>query len=120
MAPLGAPDPVAAAHAAAHACDPVSAFGGVIAANRPVTAAMAAQVAEVFTEVVVAPRYEPDALRLLSAKKNIRVLELPDGFTSGALEARQVSGGMLVQVGDRRRRRGDDPAGWTLVGGGGR
>ncbi len=117
VAPPGAPDPVAVAHAAAHACDPVSAFGGVIAANRPVTAAMAAQVAEVFTEVVVAPGYEPDALRLLSAKKNIRLLELPYGFTRGTLESRQVSGGMLVQVGDRIDAEGDDPAGWTLVAG---
>jgi phosphoribosylaminoimidazolecarboxamide formyltransferase/IMP cyclohydrolase len=59
---------VAAAHAKAHACDPVSAYGGVIATNRPVTAAMARQVAEVFTEVLVAPSYEAEALEVLSGK----------------------------------------------------
>ena len=67
-------DDVAEAHRKAHACDPVSAFGGVIAANRPVSVAMAEQVAEVFTEVVVAPGYEDGALEVLTRKKNVRVL----------------------------------------------
>ena len=119
---------VAAAHAAAHACDPVSAFGGVIAANRVVTAAMAAQVAEVFTEVVVAPGFEPEALELLRAKKNVRLLQLPEGFRRDDLEWRQVSGGVLVQGTDRvdavvargedgEGPGGDDPTTWRLVAG---
>ena len=65
---------VAEAHRKAHACDPVSAFGGVIATNRPVSVAMAEQVAEVFTEVIVAPGYEDGAVEVLQGKKNIRIL----------------------------------------------
>ena len=70
-------DDIAQAHARAHETDPVSAFGGVIAANRPVTAAMAAQVAEVFTEVIVAPGTTPTPSALLTAKKNLRILVAP-------------------------------------------
>ncbi|HET6856199.1 MAG TPA: bifunctional phosphoribosylaminoimidazolecarboxamide formyltransferase/IMP cyclohydrolase, partial [Streptomyces sp.] len=70
-------DDVADAHRKAHACDPLSAFGGVIAVNRPVSAAMAEQVAEIFTEVVVAPAYEPGALDVLTGKKSIRLLRAP-------------------------------------------
>ncbi|WP_179873036.1 bifunctional phosphoribosylaminoimidazolecarboxamide formyltransferase/IMP cyclohydrolase [Microcella indica] len=91
---------IAAAHAAAHACDPVSAFGGVIAANRVVTLAAAESIAPIFTEVVVAPGFEPEARALLSEKKNIRLLELPTGFTLPAVELRQVSGGLLRQEAD--------------------
>ncbi|MBB2902335.1 phosphoribosylaminoimidazolecarboxamide formyltransferase/IMP cyclohydrolase [Kineococcus radiotolerans] len=108
---------VADAHAKAHACDPVSAFGGVIAANRVVTAAMAAQVADVFTEVVIAPGFEPEALETLRAKKNIRLLQLPEGYGRGAREWRPVSGGVLVQELDRVDAHGDDPANWTLAAG---
>ncbi|NAZ75089.1 bifunctional phosphoribosylaminoimidazolecarboxamide formyltransferase/IMP cyclohydrolase [Kineococcus sp. T13] len=108
---------VADAHAKAHACDPVSAYGGVIAANRPVTAAMAAQVADVFTEVVIAPGFEPEALEVLQRKKNIRLLQLPEGYGRGAREWRPVSGGMLVQSLDRIDADGDDPARWTLAAG---
>jgi len=111
-------DAVAAAHAAAHACDPVSAFGGVVAANRDVTLAMAEQVAEVFTEVVVAPGFTDDALALLRQKKNVRLLRLPAGFARDAVEWRQVSGGVLVQLADRVDAAGDDPATWTLATGG--
>ena len=70
---------VAEAHRKAHATDPVSAFGGVIATNREVSAAMAEQVADVFTEVVLAPSYAPEALSILTRKKNVRLLRLPDG-----------------------------------------
>jgi phosphoribosylaminoimidazolecarboxamide formyltransferase / IMP cyclohydrolase len=116
-----AADPVAEAHERAHACDPVSAFGGVVAANRPVTAAMASQLAHVFTEVVVAPSFSDDALSLLRAKKNVRLLELPEGFARDAVEWRQVSGGVLVQVADRvdavAESGGDDPASWRLAAG---
>ncbi|WP_369070266.1 bifunctional phosphoribosylaminoimidazolecarboxamide formyltransferase/IMP cyclohydrolase [Kineococcus terrestris] len=108
---------VAAAHAAAHACDPVSAYGGVIAANRVVTRAMAEQVAPVFTEVVVAPGFEPEALEVLREKKNVRLLQLPEGYGRGGAEWRWVSGGVLVQDLDRLDADGDDPAGWTLAAG---
>ena len=70
---------VAEAHRKAHACDPVSAFGGVIAVNRPVSVEMAQQVAEVFTEVIVAPSYDEGAVEVLQGKKNIRILVLPGG-----------------------------------------
>jgi len=96
----------------------VSAFGGVVAANRDVTLAMAEQVAEVFTEVVVAPGFTDDALALLRQKKNVRLLRLPAGFARDAVEWRQVSGGVLVQLADRVDAAGDDPATWTLATGG--
>ncbi|RWR20619.1 bifunctional phosphoribosylaminoimidazolecarboxamide formyltransferase/IMP cyclohydrolase PurH [Agrococcus lahaulensis] len=95
-----ADDPIASAHERAHACDPVSAFGGVIAANRPVTRAMAETVKDIFTEVVVAPDFEPEALELLTQKKNIRLLRLPEGYAREGSELRQVSGGVLVQQPD--------------------
>ena len=74
---------VAEAHRKAHATDPVSAFGGVIATNGEVSAAMAEQVAEVFTEVVLAPSYAPEALEILTRKKNVRLLRLPDAGARG-------------------------------------
>jgi phosphoribosylaminoimidazolecarboxamide formyltransferase/IMP cyclohydrolase len=95
----------------------VSAFGGVIATNRAVTLAMAEQVAEVFTEVVVAPAYDDDAFALLSRKKNVRLLELPDGYRRDSVELRQVSGGVLVQTRDQVDADGDDPKTWTLAAG---
>ncbi|WP_413316799.1 bifunctional phosphoribosylaminoimidazolecarboxamide formyltransferase/inosine monophosphate cyclohydrolase [Agrococcus sp. 1P02AA] len=100
IAAPGAADAIASAHERAHACDPVSAFGGVIAANRVVTRAMAESVQEIFTEVVVAPDFEPEALELLTAKKSIRLLRLPEGYAREASELRQVSGGVLVQQPD--------------------
>ncbi|MFP5336578.1 MAG: bifunctional phosphoribosylaminoimidazolecarboxamide formyltransferase/IMP cyclohydrolase [Actinomycetes bacterium] len=112
-----ATDPVADAHARAHACDPVSAFGGVVAANRPVTEGMASQLGDVFTEVVVAPSFTDAALRLLTGKKNVRLLELPDGYGRGAVEWRPVSGGVLAQATDRIDADGDAPASWRLVSG---
>jgi len=108
---------VAQAHAKAHACDPLSAFGGVIAANRVVTAAMAAQVADVFTEVVIAPGFDADALQVLQAKKNIRLLQLPEGYERDATEWRMVSGGVLRQTLDAVDAEGDAPANWTLAAG---
>jgi len=91
------PDPIAEAHAKAHFCDAVSAYGGVIAANRPVTLEMARQVADIFTEVIVAPGYNFDALQLLLTKKNLRVLQLPPNYSREPREIKQVSGGLLVQ-----------------------
>ncbi|MEV0177912.1 bifunctional phosphoribosylaminoimidazolecarboxamide formyltransferase/IMP cyclohydrolase [Streptomyces sp. NPDC050625] len=105
---------VAEAHRKAHACDPLSAFGGVIAVNRPVSKEMAEQVAEIFTEVIVAPDYEEGALEALAKKKNIRVLKAPDG-PCNRVEAKHIDGGVLLQVTDRLQADGDDPANWTLA-----
>jgi phosphoribosylaminoimidazolecarboxamide formyltransferase/IMP cyclohydrolase len=105
---------IAAAHQQAHECDPVSAFGGVIAANRPVSVAMAEQVAEVFTEVIVAPGYEDGAVEILQGKKNIRILVAPVSEES-RLETRPISGGLLVQEVDHVTAPGDDPETWTLA-----
>ncbi len=115
VAPAGGD--IAAAHAAAHACDPVSAFGGVIATNRAVTLAMAQQVAEVFTEVVVAPDYDADALEVLQRKKNVRLLRSPLPPAGPRPEFRSVSGGLLLQDADVLDAAGDDPSGWTLAAG---
>ncbi|MEU9447437.1 bifunctional phosphoribosylaminoimidazolecarboxamide formyltransferase/IMP cyclohydrolase [Streptomyces sp. NPDC048277] len=105
---------VAEAHRKAHACDPLSAFGGVIAVNRPVSREMAEQVAEIFTEVIVAPDYEEGALEALAKKKNIRVLKAP-GAPADPVEVKPVDGGVLLQVTDRLQADGDDPANWTLA-----
>ncbi len=105
---------VADAHRRAHACDPVSAFGGVIAVNREVTAAMAEQVSEVFTEVLVAPSYAPGAVDVLTRKKNLRLL-LAEPRERAGVEFRAVSGGLLLQTPDTLDAPGDDPASWTLA-----
>lgn len=105
---------VADAHRKAHACDPVSAFGGVIAVNRPVGVELARQVSEVFTEVVVAPEFEPGALEVLQAKKNVRLLRAP-AYAPPTAEWRPVTGGVLMQVRDRVDAAGDDPATWRLA-----
>ncbi len=113
---IASDDDIAEAHRKAHACDPVSAFGGVIAANRPVSAEMARQVAEIFTEVIVAPGYEDGAIEILSAKKNIRLLRTANSARR-LTEYRQISGGMLMQSGDNFQAPGDDPANWRLAAG---
>lgn len=115
IAPDDAADPIAAAHAAAHACDPLSAFGGVIAANRPVTVGMAETVKDIFTEVVIAPAFDPEAIEILSRKKNIRLLTLPADFALAPREVKQISGGFLVQ--DANRFTTFDQATWNLVAG---
>ncbi|WP_311347800.1 bifunctional phosphoribosylaminoimidazolecarboxamide formyltransferase/IMP cyclohydrolase [Corynebacterium durum] len=107
---------IAAAHQRAHACDPVSAFGGVIAANREVTVEMATNVAEIFTEVIIAPSYEDGAVDILAQKKNIRILQAPAPERAG-VERREISGGLLVQQRDLIDAEGDNPANWTLVAG---
>jgi phosphoribosylaminoimidazolecarboxamide formyltransferase/IMP cyclohydrolase len=110
---------VADAHRKAHACDPVSAFGGVIATNVPVSVAMAEQVAEVFTEVVVAPGYEDGAVEVLARKKNVRVLRCAVDQHPDPVELRAISGGLLVQRVDHVdavvEGGGDDPSTWTLA-----
>ncbi|MEV6369861.1 bifunctional phosphoribosylaminoimidazolecarboxamide formyltransferase/IMP cyclohydrolase [Micromonospora musae] len=105
---------VAEAHRKAHACDPVSAYGGVIAVNRPVSVELARQVAEIFTEVLVAPEFEAGAVEVLQAKKNLRLLRAP-AWNPPPAEWRQVSGGVLVQLADRIDADGDDPASWRLA-----
>jgi len=117
VASPGAADPIANAHLKAHACDPVSAYGGVIAANRTVTAGMAETVKDIFTEVVIAPDFEPEAVEILTRKKNIRLLTLPDGYGRNPVEFRQVSGGVLMQQPDTVQADGDNPANWTLAAG---
>ncbi len=107
---------VADAHRKAHECDPLSAFGGVIAANTEVTVEMAQQVSEIFTEVIIAPAYQEGAVAILAAKKNIRVLVAGEP-TIGGVEIRQIGGGLLMQERDAVDAPGDDPANWTLAAG---
>ena len=107
---------IAEAHRKAHACDPVSAFGGVIAANRPISVAAAEQIAEIFTEVVIAPGYEDGALEILSRKKNLRLL-LAGPYVHRPRQLHPISGGALLQAPDRIDAPGDDPANWQLVAG---
>jgi phosphoribosylaminoimidazolecarboxamide formyltransferase/IMP cyclohydrolase len=107
---------IATAYRLAHACDPISAYGGVIAANRVVDEAMAREVAEVFTEVIVAPGYADEAFHVLSARKNLRILVAPE-WTPATVEYRQISGGTLTQTADRVDAPGDDPATWQLAAG---
>jgi phosphoribosylaminoimidazolecarboxamide formyltransferase/IMP cyclohydrolase len=110
---------LAEAHRKAHACDPGSAYGGVIAANGVVTAAMAAQVADIFTEVLVAPGFEDAALETLKVKKNLRLLHCPAPVATAGpqVEWRPVDGGVLLQTADRLDAPGDDPATWELKAG---
>ncbi|WP_219633047.1 bifunctional phosphoribosylaminoimidazolecarboxamide formyltransferase/IMP cyclohydrolase [Haloechinothrix aidingensis] len=105
---------IAEAHRKAHACDPVSAFGGVIAANGSVGLDAAEQIAEVFTEVVVAPDYTEDALDVLRRKKNVRILRCAAPGRGGR-ELRPITGGALMQAADALDAEGDDPASWTLA-----
>jgi phosphoribosylaminoimidazolecarboxamide formyltransferase/IMP cyclohydrolase len=113
---------LAEAHRKAHACDPVSAYGGVIAANGQVTAALAGQIAGIFTEVVVAPGFEPAALEVLATRQNLRLLAWPPPAGevaarpawAGGIEWRQLGGGLLMQTADLLDAPGDDPSGWQL------
>ncbi len=108
---------VAEAHRLAHECDSTSAFGGVIAANRPVSVAMAEQVSEVFTEVIVAPAYADGAVEILQGRKNLRILVCDGPEEDTGFEFRQISGGVLQQAVDRVDAPGDDPSTWTLAAG---
>ena len=111
---------IAEAHRKAHECDPVSAYGGIIATNRPVTRAMAETVKDIFTEVVVAPGFDADALELLTTKKNLRLLEVA-APSRGGVETRPISGGLLLQHRDTINAEledgGDDASRWRLVAG---
>ena len=106
----------AEAHRRAHACDPVSAYGGVIATNTTVTAAMARQIKPIFTEVVVAPAFADEALEILSTKKNLRLLVVSPPRREG-YEIKQVSGGAVIQQRDSYQAGDADPATWRLVAG---
>ena len=108
---------VSVAYQHAHECDPVSAFGGVVAANRKVDLAMATPLSEVFTEVLIAPDYDQDALELLMKKPSIRILKC-DVSTISPLELRPVSGGILLQETDLINAAGDSPSNWKQVSGG--
>ena len=107
---------IATAHARAHACDPVSAFGGVVAANRTVTKAMAEKLAEIFTEVVIAPSFEKEAIEILSKKPAIRILTI-EGYAIPAMELRPISGGVLIQDTDLVDADGDIASSWKQVSG---
>lgn len=108
---------VAEAHRKAHACDPMSAYGGVIAANSTVTLEMAEGVRPIFTEVIVAPDYEPEALELLQTKKkNLRILKVTEP-PKAKTQFRAIDGGLLVQSTDLIDATGDDPNAWKLVSG---
>lgn len=106
----------AAAHAAAHACDPLSAYGGVIATNRVVDPELAASVKPIFTECLAAPSFTDEALEILSSKKNLRLLELGE-VDVPASEVKPISGGFLVQDRDAFQAEGDSPENWTLAAG---
>ncbi|MCW2494429.1 bifunctional phosphoribosylaminoimidazolecarboxamide formyltransferase/IMP cyclohydrolase [Jatrophihabitans sp.] len=108
---------IAEAHRRAHDCDPVSAYGGVVATNRPVTMELANQLGPIFTEVVIAPGYEEGVLERWAKKTDLRVLVAGPRPAGPGLETRPVSGGLLVQGADRNDAPGDDPATWTLVAG---
>ena len=118
---------IEAAYERAHACDPVSAYGGIVASNRPITAAMATALNDTFSEVVVAPNFDADALEILREKKNRRLLKVATP-TPGGIETRPISGGLLVQQRDAidgvveakpdekpTQGHGDAPEAWTLV-----
>jgi phosphoribosylaminoimidazolecarboxamide formyltransferase/IMP cyclohydrolase len=106
---------IAEAHRKAHATDPISAYGGVIASNGTITAEAAHQIADIFTEVVAAPAYTPEAIEILSVKKNLRLLEVTHVPLS--TEWRRISGGVLVQVSDAIDAEGDEPSTWNQVAG---
>ena len=105
---------VAVAYQHAHECDPVSAFGGVVAANRKVDLAMAEPLSKVFTEVLIAPDYDQDALELLMKKPSLRILKVEESSIE-AFELRPVSGGVLLQQSDLIDAIGDSPQNWQQV-----
>ena len=106
---------IAEAYRKSFATDPVSAYGGVVAANRAVTLEMAEAMVDVFTEVVVAPSFEDDALAVLRTKKNVRLLTCSGPHMGTRVEMRSISGGLLVQSVDDIEAEGDDPRTWTLA-----
>ena len=108
---VAASDDLTDAYTKANACDPVSAFGGIVALNRAVPAALADALASVFTEVIIAPSFDDDALAILTEKKNLRVLTGPPPY-GVALDIRSIDGGLLVQDVDTVNL---DQATWRVV-----
>ena len=108
---------IAQAYLKANATDPVSAFGGVIAANQKITKEMATAISEVFTEVIIAPDFDDDALVLLREKASIRILKADAPNEEIHSEMRPISGGMLLQSQDRFQSLGDEISNWQLVSG---
>ncbi len=104
-------DDITLAYQRAHACDSISAFGGIVAINREVPTALAESLAEVFTEVVVAPAFSAGAMEVLTAKKNLRIIEATSP-SSALLTMRSIDGGLLVQTSDRLLATPDD---WTVA-----
>ncbi len=92
-------DDIGTAYRLAHECDTASAYGGIVALNRPMTVAVAEALVKVFTEVVVAPSYEPGALDVLASKENLRVIETRSPVEA-PLNLRGIEGGLLVQTTD--------------------
>jgi phosphoribosylaminoimidazolecarboxamide formyltransferase/IMP cyclohydrolase len=107
---------IATAYSKAHQCDPVSAFGGVVAANRIVTTEMAQALSEIFTEVLIAPGFESGALDILGQKPSIRIVQC-EVTALNSIEMRSVSGGILLQELDEINAPGDSPSSWKLVAG---
>lgn len=107
---------ISLAHQKAHECDPISAFGGVVAANREVDVLMAKALSQIFTEVVIAPSFAAEAIEILSKKPSIRILQCSTREIARK-ELRPVSGGMLVQETDLIDAAGDNPANWKQVSG---
>jgi len=107
---------ISEAYLKAHECDPISAFGGVVAANRKVDLAMAEPLSKIFTEVLIAPAFDNDALEILMKKPSIRILQC-DLTTINPIELRPVSGGALLQETDLIDASGDSAANWVQVSG---
>ena len=105
---VGQGETVAIAYQKALATDPVSAFGGIVAVNRPIDAAAAQEIAKIFTEVVIAPGYNSAALEILQSKKNLRVLRMGSVEPAKGPEYKQISGGMLVQSRDTHQLQPSD------------
>ena len=114
---IASDEDIAQAYQKANSTDPVSAFGGVIATNQNVNKEMALAVSEVFTEVIVAPGFDPDALDVLTKKSNIRILRVVAPVEGVHAEMRPISGGMLIQSQDRFQSAGDTVSNWQLVSG---
>ncbi|MCB0116513.1 MAG: bifunctional phosphoribosylaminoimidazolecarboxamide formyltransferase/IMP cyclohydrolase, partial [Caldilineaceae bacterium] len=110
---LASASTLAEAYAKALASDPVSAFGSIISVNRPLDLATAEQIGDLFVEIVAAPAYEPDALKFLQRKKNLRIL-LATGQPARPLSLRSVYGGVLVQELDTSTE-DMNPANWQIV-----
>lgn len=107
---------ISLAYLKAHECDPVSAFGGVVAANRKVDLAMAEPLSKIFTEVLIAPDFDQDALELLRKKPSIRILKC-NSTSINPIELRPVSGGALLQASDLIAAPGDSATNWVQVAG---